>query len=614
MQAVSAEIMLSQPNSVYSLGENLAVSAEVSEIKPGFMEINLNCDGKEKNIYNSVLSVKKVELNVPLTPVYIKELRGTCKIISSYGVESKVSSNFIISDKIEIVLNFDKLDAKPGEEIKLSGEAKKANGLVEGFAELKIEDKISLLNAVSKGKIELDFKIPDDMPGKEYSLNVKVYEKLGEEVTNQGEISKIINIANIAKKINIELEKQNVNPGESLMYKAVIYDQANLEMSGNVDLVIKNPKDEVVLSKAVEAGKQENFEINKTYLAGYWSIETEAPVKAKKLFYIEEKEEVEMRLDNDTLIISNTGNVAYKKSVEVSVGDEKKIVEVDLGVGETANYKLAAPEGVYDIKVNDGAKILEFNGVSLTGNAVGVAKVVENWGEKYFLVWIFLVFILGMFVYMFLARFVNNLRTKSPQKSGEKISKVEPIKKEEIELGIGNAEHTTILKGNKEESAVLALRGEFRDKSVLEKISSQIKNKKGVVYSSGNYLLGIFAPSLTGSIVNEAEAVKVAGEIEKLEIPSFGAGINTGSIVTKKEAGRLKFTSLGNTLSLAKKLADISNNEILLSEASAMKTRSLIRAEKQSKQGISYFKLIKFIDRGINARLVDLFLKSQKSK
>lgn len=86
-------------------------------------------------------------------------------------------------------------------------------------------------------------------------------------------------------------------------------------------------------------------------------------------------------------------------------------------------------------------------------------------------------------------------------------------------------------------------------------------------------------------------------------------------MINKIENGKLKFTSLGNTLNLAKKIAEISNNEVLLSSEIHEKTMSEISADKKEMSGISVFKIkkVRQIDTD-NKKFIEDFLKRQEEK
>ncbi len=616
MQFASAEIILSQPASFYNLGDTLVMTVEVSEIKSGFLEINLVCDENTKNIYNSIISKKKIDLAVPLTRTHINELAGQCKVTANYPGEQISSPVFKISNSIIINIDFEKLSVKPGQEIQIKGSASKENGgLVTGFIEIEIEDtSISVLRNVDKGNFDVKISLPKNIEGKEYNLKIKVYEKLSGETTNQGIINKILSVQQVPSKIDIIIDKQSIIPGNELGFKAILYDQANKEVSGDINIVIKNPKEEIFFSQISVSGEEKKLNVEKNFSDGYWVIEASSlNIKNKKLFYVEKKEEAEFKLDNQTLTITNTGNVPYKKSVQIAIGDELKTIELDLNVGETTSFKLIAPDGDYDVKVTDGINTFEQGKVSLTGNVIGVMNIRKAGGAlgRYPIVWIFLIFIFGLFILMIINKVAKKkFASKFPDlKTDFKIKKTKIDRNKETNFE-GEAEHTLVLKGNKEEAAVLALK--VGDKNLTESAANQIKAGKGVIYrAEEGYLLGIFTPSLTKTLENELKAVKIAREIEKnlkAQKKNFGIGINTGNIIAEKQQGKLKFTSLGNTITLAKKIADSGKNEILLSSGSANKARNIIKTEKKGQ----HYTIKNIVDREKYKKFVDDFLRKNE--
>ena len=90
---------------------------------------------------------------------------------------------------------------------------------------------------------------------------------------------------------------------------------------------------------------------------------------------------------------------------------------------------------------------------------------------------------------------------------------------------------------------------------------------------------------------NEVEAAKAAEKIklvlqehnkkfkDKIE---FGIGINSGKIINKIEDKTLKFTALGNLISGAKRIADSSNEQVLVTKEAYERGINEIKAEKKN--------------------------------
>jgi len=65
---------------------------------------------------------------------------------------------------------------------------------------------------------------------------------------------------------------------------------------------------------------------------------------------------------------------------------------------------------------------------------------------------------------------------------------------------------------------------------------------------------------------------------------------------------------LGNTIGMAKKLAEISHNEFLISEDAFKNAASDIKAFRQTKDNLSMYKLQKIVDREDSDKFIRNFL------
>ena len=145
-----------------------------------------------------------------------------------------------------------------------------------------------------------------------------------------------------------------------------------------------------------------------------------------------------------------------------------------------------------------------------------------------------------------------------------------------------------------------------------------VYNKKGAVYEQGDFIFAMFSPLMTNVKNNEAVAAKVAEEIaktlndhnQKFKNPiDFGIAINSGEIINKIENDKLKFTALGNFVVSAKRLAESSDKQVLLSKESFQKAGSEVKAEKVS-DGQAY-NLRRVVDSEKNNKFIQGFLERQ---
>ncbi|MBU2576278.1 MAG: hypothetical protein KKF50_00995 [Nanoarchaeota archaeon] len=146
---------------------------------------------------------------------------------------------------------------------------------------------------------------------------------------------------------------------------------------------------------------------------------------------------------------------------------------------------------------------------------------------------------------------------------------------------MGTAESTLVLKGEKHPSAVVALSvknySELKDhakKALIETINGT-KEMKGLVDWKGEYIFIVFSPLVTKTYTNEVLATKAGFMILKSlteynkkfrEHIDFNLGVHAGELIASKRDGKLKYTSIGNTISLAKRIADSDSGKLLVSD------------------------------------------------
>ncbi len=649
---VSAEIILSQPESIYNIGDKLQVSAEVVSGEAGPFKLNIICPGAEVNLYTS--PNKKTGIDIPLTNAYFSnlifaagdfsKLRGDCIIRAVFLQENEESQKFKISDEIKTSLSVDNMSVDPGKEIIIRGSAIKDNGnAVEGFVEIFVENtEIKAKQEIKAGSFEMKFSFPKDAKSGSYAVRAGAYESVGEERMNYGEASTTLTIRQVPTKIEVAVVKQTATPGKDFNFNPVIYDQAGDQIEGNVGIKAYDVDGRIIMQKVISSGQEEFISLNANATPGYWKIEAGAfGLKSTRTFNVEELEKVEFNVVNDTLVIVNKGNVVYKRPVQVTIGDEIIINNVELDVGESKWYKLTAPDGDYNIKISDGRETNEAM-VPLTGSAIRVKDLQGSVFARFPLVWLFLIAILGLFIFVFGKRVINRSSyayswNKSPEKGGN-IETEETIDAEEVddspmhvpEAGHPErAEHSLALTGRKENSGILTVRiNDLRNmkKACKETINSAIKTiteNKGVIYETSDFLIGIFSSPTTKTFQNEMIAIRVSNSVENIlkehnrkmrQKLDFGISLNAGELIVQKDIDKIKFASMGKTIPLAKKIAELSRGEVLLSEEMQKKVMSGIKTEKEMRAGMNLYKIKEISDRGQHDKFIHGFLERERQR
>ncbi len=627
---VSAEIILNQqPKEIYNLGEriNIPITLTTSEGIYDFLQVSLICNGQEQKLPKEEIDlpsneVIKIEKSIFLIKKFINGLTGTCKIKTYFesSIENYIFSNeFKVSDLINIKLETIQREFDPEENILIEGQATKENGeLVNGFLELILVTENNSENKtyqeiVNNGFFSLSFSMPKDAKAKQYLVKLNIYEKDPlEEITNKGFTNFNILIRQVPTSLEVVFENQEVEPGTNLRIKTILHDQTGEKIPSIAIITIKNKDDKIF--DQVEKTTDEFFEFPIVYneAPSEWTV---VAVSNKMIteshFTIIEKETVKTEIINKTLILTNTGNVLYNKTLLIKIGNKTMNLDTYLKIDEVKKYTLTAPEGDYLVEIVADGENKTTKNVALTGNAINIK---ETSGimvlVKYPLAWIFIIFILGFVVFMifkkgykksFLGyitqRGKNKEKTIFPEKFSGKNSIVEPRNKAKLSLS---------LKGNKQEASIICLKiKNFDDvkkeetiKEIFKKITDFAEENKAAIYENSEYLFFILAPATTKTFKNEKKAVEVTQKIEKIlternrvlkKKVDFGISLNHGEIIAKKEEGTLKFMSFGNLITTAKKISSISDGKIYLSEKIKERLMSDVKTEKKNIRGVDVY-------------------------
>jgi hypothetical protein len=662
---ISAEIIITQPNALYNIGDDFNVTIAISQNQDvnDFLQASLICPGKSIELYKSPISIKAgVQKNIALEATLDKSLIGNsigeCTISAIYLNEEQSSQKFEISNKIEVSSQINNSVLLPGESTTIVGTAKKINGQnLEGFVEASIpEINFSLSGTVSAGKFEFIITLPDNVPSSTYDLKIRAYEKNLNEITNEGTSSNTIRVKQVIRKIDLAFDSPSIIPGNQIAYAPLLYDQSGIEVKQDVGITIYSPNDTIIGKKLIKSGETNIFETQQNFAPGYWKVEAKLnDLNIVKTFYIEELQKATFELVNQTLVIHNIGNVVYNKPLEVGIGGVKEIKDLSLEVGETKTFELLAPNGEYDIEINNGEERKVLGKTMLTGNAIGVKDMEEFASNNYPIgMWIILIIILAYFAYKYYKKVRNNnyygstpkftlplkispkqenkpirLDLSSPPDSSLAENRPQIPQRPNIAL-INTKSNNIIDNGEKQEVAVIALKiknfAEVQDSEsnaadAIENALSLARKVKAKVYSSQDYKISMFAPSITKHPENFLLAVKVAKEMTDLlnnhnkkfgHKVDFGIAVGKGLMIIESKAGEFKFTSVGNTTIIAKKAAESSNQELLVTEELQRKVMANVKGDKIP--GTNLWRVSSIVDRSQHSDFISNFVRRQKGQ
>ncbi len=654
LSTISSEIIVSQPNSVYSLGDELNFNVKLDSLKSGYLVISLLCPNGFEGIYQNVPETTDVSLVRKLIPDYIKTLSGSCSIKASYAGEEKLTRSFEISDSIEVNLRLaDNSKYNAGENIIISGEAVKKNGEKLGssgtnaFIDVSLGEATSVSDFVKEGVFSVVLKTSETMKAGAYSLDVRVYEKDDKgNILNSGEKTMGLEIKQIPARAEIAIDRVSAKPGETIALIPSLYDRAGDKTEGEVFVKIIDSQQKIMMEKYTPANENLDFSVPLNNSPGKDRILIQkAELSSEKLVEIEELKKIETSINGSYLTVRNVGNVPYSDLFSVKIGNEEVSKEISLGVGQQIIFLLSAPDGVYNIETGDSEAKQEYLSVTLTGGVISVQEIGERTRylfSNYPIIWAFIAAVLILFVFVLCRRYLQN-RKFNFDKSGDRIRhrqierkggveivrpEIRERKIDESILGseIRKAEQVSDIHGSKHFVSIIAIKTRGNSggiiKESLNNSLEQAYNKKAVSFVSGDQIILIFSPLLTKKKENEEDAIKAAVSIDNYlrehnrkfrnDNLSYGIGVNCGELADSIEKGVLKFTNIGRTILDAKKIAAMANNEVLLSKSIREKTMSNVKVDRVNldrTHGKDVFTIKRVVNQEQNKKFIDSFLR-----
>ncbi len=619
----------------------------------------------EEQSYSTDIILNKADLEIE----NLNEVIGECQIISSLGFDIVSTKTFTISDNIIVTASLNKTSYDPGEAITVNIKANKANGdLLNGFTEGSNASDFS--KAIENGFVSEIFFMSETIEAGVYYLNIYAYD---EEIENKGSAIASFNINQVVSSLVMSLSDAEVVPGENFTVGVELFDQSGIKMEGAVSIKIISPENEKIES-IVQADEFDTFDFALNSSIGTWKIVASFnDLIEEREFEMLGLQKVEFEIEDSVLSVTNIGNTLYNKTISVQIGNEVMNLELKINVGETRKFNLEAPIGEYEVLIDDGNNNPISRQVLLTGSVISVSDLKEvGIFKEYSIIWIFIIVVFGsvgavLFVRYgktrniegegIIDKFIKKIRkitgkvennipsnvkshmdsglnftNKSPKVQGLDAKNYSHEDKSMVDFtnknAVGNAESSLVLKGEKYVSSVTALSiknyGNLNEiaKESLHKIIKDAQKNKGVSDWRDDYVFIIFSPLVTKTYDNEILATRAGMEIlnnlnaynKKFESKiEFNIGIHSGELVTSRVNNKLKYTSMGNTISLAKKITDSDSGKLAVSESIRKKLiRDLQVGEKKEIGGNQVYEISEIRDKTANAaKLKDLLKRME---
>ncbi|MFH1503742.1 MAG: hypothetical protein ABIE36_03735 [Candidatus Diapherotrites archaeon] len=660
ISTVSAEILiLQQPNKIYNIDDTITIPVTIKTISEisGTFSMDLLCSGKQVNFYRNGIHLKSgeektMEAFLVLTKDEIGETTGTCKIKGSLGLgrESVLLNEFRISNLMIVQPNTEQKEFEPAQSILIRGSVIKENGQdANGFINMELttensSEDIIQLGTINNGFYAINITLPENMRAGNYLIKLSAYEMDSKgKQTNKGFSNYNIAIKQIPKSLEIVFETKDVEPGTNLKVKAILHDQTGDKIaSTSIISIKKGTGTSAIVQQQSEKSTDEYLEYPFEYNEppSNWTVfAVSNQLTAESIFTIIEKEDFEVEIMNDTVKITNKGNVPYNNSVIIRIGENQtRELNVSLGVDKSQEYTLKAPDGTYEVEVTDSEGRSKGIGmVTLEGRTVEVKEAKSGFSAMMGVaIWIFVILILGFTIFLFFRKgykriFFGKMRikkkVKEPRVNTAWENRAIPLSKNSNLETKNKANLSLSIKGHKQEVSITALNiknlAEIQSKKggseeALQRIINFAEDRKAFVYENQENLFFILTPLKTRALKNEMAALEIAQKAKEIlsehnklfkQKISFGISLNIGMIIEKLDRGILEFVSIENLLTNAKRIASISKEDILIGEDMKGRLPS-VRTERDSNEKMVAYKIkeIKYHDED-HSRFIKSFLK-----
>ena len=399
----------------YNLGDRVNVKGIVAldQDLQGSMKVDLKCENNTLPVYFSLLDLKSGEsqnydLNIPTK----ESLQGDCYfLIGVNGVAEnfeKTSDGFVITNELNIDVSINKILANPGEVLVITGNAKKASGdAVEDSSATLIIDGESGLVTLKDGVFTYNLELSPSEDSGKHSIEFTVDDGNG----NSGKDDTSFKVNAVLSKIDLMIDKSYV-PGENIIGKALLYDQAGVLMSGDGSVDIYNSNGEIEFSKNIKDDESFEFALNSFSIPGNWRISVVfGDLEANKHIEVQEVKKIDTWLEGGFFYIENVGNVDYNDPLEITLeGSDMKvgvIKETSLKPNQTIQFDL-------DKEVKYGGQYQVEATTGITGSVVLAGR--RNVGSTV-MGWVAIGLVFVFFIYMVLNKKSKNLKATTKKEA-----------------------------------------------------------------------------------------------------------------------------------------------------------------------------------------------------
>lgn len=293
-----------------------------------------------------------------------------------YGNYFNASEQLLqIDAHIDVTTMFEKNEYLPGEELKIEGEADLDEANAERASATVLFNNNTYTTTLRNNLFKFFIKIPNNIRSGNHSVRVEVTDAFG----NNGIYDEQIAVIPQPTTLYLAVEKNSFQPEDIAHLTVHLYDQANETMEGTAQVIVVNPKRDVVLNTIVPTNQRIDLKFPPFSVDGrYWIRSRIDDLTSKIMVDIIPVERIDVTYINKTVVIRNIGNIPYKKPIVIELLNHENEVSLEKDLSLKPNHtgtimlETEVPTGVYDLIIGD--KMIAAN-ISLEDKRSALKKI-----------------------------------------------------------------------------------------------------------------------------------------------------------------------------------------------------------------------------------------------
>ncbi len=359
---VSRELLgsFSAGQSAIQLGQSNTIKGRVSYLDGKMLKgtAQLYFKKDSKNYYVGIVNVENGDFLYELNSTNYPSGDYIFDILAKDSVGNEKSflgaSSFKVSNKISVTANVNKLNFNPGEKIGVSG---KIEPEIPSYKFRNAEISIKLFNDTylikSGGDFSEEVQVPENAKSGKTKIAVKALDDAGNEGMQEIEIS----IQQIPKTVQLNLNRRTFKPEENITITPLVFDQANDLAFQSVEVKIEDAVRKTIFETEAKTNQSIDYQLLSGAIPGNYKITAKAgALEAEENIVVESVEKIIIKLENQTILMNNTGNVPYKEKLSFELDGDKnytltKNLDISPGVVAQMDLNREIPAGNYLLKI-----------------------------------------------------------------------------------------------------------------------------------------------------------------------------------------------------------------------------------------------------------------------